>query len=176
MKPIVYIIVFILLVAAFIFFVIGSGSGINDPYLANQQDAPSLLSSPSPAKITTPAKITSTTTSTTTSIKDVANSSELQNLLNTNQGKLVVLKAFTDTCPVCKAYGPTYVQFPTQYPNVVFAQYNAGRPTDLTTKLQLSTVPTTTFYVGGNSTPISNVVGIQLAQIKQTIEAHKDGK
>lgn len=111
----------------------------------------------------------------TQSIKDVKNTSELQSLLNANKTKLVVLKAYLDTCPVCKAYAPTYSQFPNEYPTVVFAQYNAGRPTDLSTKLNLKTVPTTSFYKNCNSTFINQIAGINLAQIKQTLEANKNG-
>jgi len=111
----------------------------------------------------------------TQSIKDVRNISELQSLLNANKTKLVVLKAYLDTCPVCKAYAPIYSQFPNDYPMVVFVQYNAGRPTDLTTKLSLKTVPTTSFYTNGSSTFINQIAGINLAQIKQTLEAYKNG-
>ena len=114
-------------------------------------------------------------TTTVGGIKDVRNTSELQSLLNVNKTKLVVLKAYLDTCPVCKAYAPTYSQFPTEYPTVVFAQYNAGRPTDLSTKLNLKTVPTTSFYTNGSATSINQIAGINLAQIKQTLEAHKNG-
>jgi thiol-disulfide isomerase/thioredoxin len=110
-----------------------------------------------------PPQITTTTGTSGTNgggIKDVANSSELSSLITANSGKLIVLKSYMDTCPVCKAYAPTFSQFPSQYPTVIFAQYNAGRPSDLTTKLGLATVPATTLYIS-NTTPLTQIAGIQ---------------
>lgn len=137
------------------------------------QFAPTISPKPVTPQITPSKSTTPQTTTTPQPIKDVSNSNDLQTILKANSGKLVVLKSYLDTCPICKAYGPTYSKFPLEYPSVVFTQYNAGRPTDLTSKLSLSSVPMTTFYINSNS--INQIAGLNIAQIKQTIEAHKNG-
>lgn len=116
-------------------------------------------------------KSTGTGTGGTGTIKDINNNSDLQATISANPGKMVVVKAYMPTCPVCAAYAPTYTQFPSQYPNIVFTQYNAAKPTDLTSMFKLTLVPTTAFYFNGSQTGL--VSGLQIAQIKQQLEAHK---
>ena len=190
----IFILIFIILVLLFGGFIITKTEEKDDDYF----DVPKLIStltlpphllSTSPTTSSTSPTTSPTTSSTSTiknifspsfslpppppPIKNVSNIADLQSVFSANPGKLVVLKAYTQTCSVCQAYAPTYSQFPPQYPTVVFAEYDAGNPSDLSTKLNLQFVPTTVLYIGGNS--VAQFVGLQIASIKQAIDTHKTG-
>lgn len=81
----------------------------------------------------------------------------------------VVLDAWAEWCPPCKAIAPKVEEFSAQYPQAKFYKVDVDKVPDVAQELGIRAMPTILYFNKGEK--ISEVVGANLPEIEKGIKA-----
>jgi thiol-disulfide isomerase/thioredoxin len=108
-------------------------------------------------------------------VLDITNTEDLTAYVDAyaaaNEDRLVLVKAYSDTCPACRMYKPQYAALASEFGSVaVFFQYDVYKRSNLSQTLKITVLPTTIVYKNG--TEIARVNGANIASVRKLVLAH----
>merc|ERR1712217_71084 len=103
-------------------------------------------------------------------VKKVGGLSEFNDVISNASG-LVIVDFYTDWCGPCKRIAPDIENLEKEETSVTFLKVNVDESEDVTSKYEISSMPTFLFIKNG--TVLDTVIGAALPKIKEKLNAHK---
>ncbi|KAI0244354.1 thioredoxin trx1 [Massospora cicadina] len=102
-------------------------------------------------------------------VKEIKEFTEFTELIKC--GKLVVVDFHAQWCGPCKAIAPKFVELASENPDVEFCKVDVDALPKAAEYAKVKAMPTFVMYKNGEE--IKQIVGANIAGVKQVIESHK---
>lgn len=103
---------------------------------------------------------------------DIKSERELKKIVDSNNGRLIVLDYYADWCGPCKALGPKISEFAKMYPHVIFLKVNVDSFPGFAERSNVTSMPTVAFYKSGRK--LCEVIGVSIPKIRKALETHSN--
>ncbi|CAL8090610.1 unnamed protein product [Calicophoron daubneyi] len=103
-------------------------------------------------------------------VKQVKTLNELDQVLNQNPNKLVIIDFFATWCGPCKVIAPNFEKLSEEFPDVTFLKVDVDQAEDAAEKYGVTAMPT--FVLLKNGKPVETCVGADIQKVSETIKKH----
>jgi len=101
-------------------------------------------------------------------VQQVKSADELDKLIQTTKGKVVVIDYFAMWCGPCVGFSPTYTKMSNEMPDVLFLKVDVDEVPEAADKAGIQSIPAFHIYVNGARQEI--VVGAVETKLKDAIK------
>jgi thioredoxin 1 len=101
-------------------------------------------------------------------VQQIKNSDELDKLVATTKGKVVVIDYFAMWCGPCVGFTPTYQKMSDEMPEVLFLKVDVDEVPEAADKAAIQSIPAFHVYANGSRTDI--VVGASETKLRDAIK------
>lgn len=100
-------------------------------------------------------------------VQQIKSADELETLIQSSKGKVVVIDYFATWCGPCVGFTPTYNKMSTEMPEVVFLKVDVDEVPEAADKAGIQSIPAFHVYLNGARQEI--VVGAVETKLKEAI-------
>ncbi|VDQ08442.1 unnamed protein product [Trichobilharzia regenti] len=104
-------------------------------------------------------------------VRHLERDDEFDNLIKEAGSKLVVVDFFATWCGPCKMIGPQFENLSSKYDNVVFVKIDVDKLEGISTRYNISAMPT--FIALKNGQKVGEVVGANIGTVEELINKNK---
>ena len=102
-------------------------------------------------------------------ITHINNVTEFHNLIN-NDHRTIFVKYSTTRCAPCRALAPVYEEYAGASDEIVFAEVDAGKASDVAQLCGISAVPTIQIYL--NKIMLEEIVGVSKTKLGEIVRKY----
>lgn len=104
-------------------------------------------------------------------VKAITGREELDQIISTAEGKLIVIDFFANWCGPCVRIAPKYAQLAEQYTDVIFLKVDVDEAGDFAKEYEVRSIPCFIFLKAG--AVIDKVGGAREEELEKKIQEHK---
>ncbi|KAF7257273.1 hypothetical protein EG68_05777 [Paragonimus skrjabini miyazakii] len=95
---------------------------------------------------------------------------KVDEFIEQNKDKLIVIDFYADWCPPCRNIAPTFVSLSTEFPNAAFLKVNVDENSETAQAFNVRCMPTFVFLKNGKK--VEEFSGADEKKLRQTIMKH----